>query len=185
MARRKAAIKLIRGIRMAHPPRSKPPIDFDLASTLAHHDAEIVTLGGRMTGVEQGMRSLEGTVQSGFGQISNTLAEMRGKSGPGLGDVLKIVLSGGALVGMSAAAITMLVNSFMKPELIELKDISAVLSTNDTIRTASEREELERLRELRRTAVEEDVERLQQAIGKLEEKLGWMPEVKRAGGKGF
>jgi hypothetical protein len=165
--------------------RQKPPIDFDLASTLAHHDAEIVTLGGRMTGVEQGMRSLEGTVQSGFGQISNTLAEMRGKSGPGLGDILKVVLSGGAIVGMSAAAITMLVNSFIKPELTQLKDSSVVLSSDYEARLSADRAELQRLREMRKDKIEGDVAELQKTIERLEEKLGWMPEVKRAGGKGF
>lgn len=170
---------------MAQPPRPKAQIDFDLASTIAHHDAEIVNLGGRMTGVEQGMKSLESTVQNGFGQISNTLAEMRGKAGPGLGDLLKVIATGGVIVGMSAAAITMLVNSFISPQLTELKDATVLLTKDREARVSREDEELSKLREARKEKIEKELGSLVKKIEEIEDRVGWSPAVKPAGGKGF
>lgn len=45
----------------------------DLVQTLAHHDAAINTLGGRMTGVERGMATLQTEVHSGFNALNTTL----------------------------------------------------------------------------------------------------------------
>jgi hypothetical protein len=45
----------------------------DLVQTLAHHDAAINTLGGRMTGVERGMATLQTEVHSGFNALNATL----------------------------------------------------------------------------------------------------------------
>lgn len=167
----------------AHKP--KPPIDFDLASTLAHHDAGITNLENRMTGVEQGMRSLEGVVQTGFSHLSNTLSEIRGRTGPGLGDILKVVATGGAVVAMASAAITMLVQSFISPELTELKDSARLFSRDHEARLSRDMDELRDLREARKDRIESEVGSLLSEVQAMKEKMGWAPEVRRAGGKGY
>lgn len=165
--------------------RSKQSIDYDLASTIAHHDAEIVTLGNRMSGVEQGVKSLEGTVQSGFSAISSSLAEMRGRTGPSLGTVVGTVAAGGAVVAMIAGAITILVQSTLSPELTELKDAARMLSRDHETRIARESKELQDLREDRRDRIESDVKAVAEQIEGLKEQTRWAPDVKRASGKGF
>lgn len=50
----------------------------DLLQTIAHHDAAITTLSGRMTGVEQGLKTLQGEVHSGFAGIQNTMTHQIG-----------------------------------------------------------------------------------------------------------
>lgn len=45
----------------------------NLMQTLAHHDAAISALGGRMTGVETGLRTLQGEVHAGFNALGSKL----------------------------------------------------------------------------------------------------------------
>lgn len=42
-------------------------------ATLAHHDAAIQNLGGRMSGVETGLRTLQGEVHAGFKDLGSKL----------------------------------------------------------------------------------------------------------------
>lgn len=51
----------------------------DLLSTLAHHDAAINTLGGRMTGVERGLTHLQGEVHTGFNGLATSLGHLNSK----------------------------------------------------------------------------------------------------------
>ena len=51
----------------------------EISQTLAHHEAAIATLGGRMTGVETGLRTLQTEVHSGFAQLSTTLHSLDSK----------------------------------------------------------------------------------------------------------
>lgn len=44
-----------------------------LLTTLAHHDAAIQNLGGRMSGVETSVRTLQGEVHSGFKDLGSKL----------------------------------------------------------------------------------------------------------------
>lgn len=45
----------------------------DPMATLAHHDAQISALGGRMTGVENQMRTLQGEVHTGFAAVQSSM----------------------------------------------------------------------------------------------------------------
>ena len=51
----------------------------EISQTLAHHEAAIATLGGRMVGVETGLRTLQTEVHSGFASITTTLHSLDGK----------------------------------------------------------------------------------------------------------
>lgn len=50
-----------------------------LAQSIAHHDAAIENLGSRMTGVEGGLRVLQGEVHSGFAGINSVMHKMDSK----------------------------------------------------------------------------------------------------------
>lgn len=54
-------------------------LDNKVLSTLAHHDAAIGNLSGRLTGVETGLKTLQGEVHSGFAGINKTLAATNSK----------------------------------------------------------------------------------------------------------
>ncbi len=45
----------------------------DPMTTLAHHDEQISALGGRMTGVETQMRTLQGEVHTGFAAVQSSM----------------------------------------------------------------------------------------------------------------
>lgn len=51
----------------------------DFRDMLAHHDAAIGALGGRMTGMERNFTSLQGEVHQGFNSLSTTLAGLNSK----------------------------------------------------------------------------------------------------------
>lgn len=53
--------------------------DDKVMGMLAHHDAEIRTLGGRMTGVESSIRTLNTEVNTGFAALHNTLNALDNK----------------------------------------------------------------------------------------------------------
>lgn len=47
--------------------------DGSLSAVLAHHDTEIKNLGGRMHGVETGLRTLQGEVHTGFASMQQAM----------------------------------------------------------------------------------------------------------------
>lgn len=55
-----------------HPPTG-------ITQQLAHHDAAISALGGRMTGVESGLKTLQGEVHQGFAGMGQTLTSLNSK----------------------------------------------------------------------------------------------------------
>ena len=157
----------------------------DLRALFAHHDVEIGALATRVGKVEQ-------TIESGFAKVGENFSKLEGiiirsdaKQGPGIGDVMKAVATGGAIVGMSAAAITMLVQSFISPELTNLKDTAQTLSKDHDLRIEHDAKELARLREDRKDKIETEIQTLSTTVNDLKDRIGWAPEVKRAGGRGF
>lgn len=56
-----------------------PESEREWATTIAHHDAAITNLSGRMHGVETGLRTLQGEVHSGFANLSNGLSTITSK----------------------------------------------------------------------------------------------------------
>ena len=47
----------------------------DFRTTLAHHDAQITNLGGRISGVENGLRTLQGEVHTGFANVTQNVTQ--------------------------------------------------------------------------------------------------------------
>lgn len=162
----------------------------DLISTLAHHDAAISTLGGRMTGVEAGLTSLQSEVSDldhkvgdGFAQLSSLVRENQAGKGPGMAEVLKVVATGGAVLAMSATAITVLVTSFTAPQLTKLESKADGLERDNDARLEAERNELQRLREQRRDRLETKLDELMGEVSGLKEKYQWSARVEPTGGK--
>lgn len=66
-------------VRSTMPGTGKTPYEgSEWAATLAHHDAAIGNLSHRMTGVETGMRTLQGEVHSGFSALKTELSALNG-----------------------------------------------------------------------------------------------------------
>lgn len=143
-------------------------ISTDFVRTLAHHDAEIASLGGRMTGVENEVRALGATVGKGFQEIMDRLSTFESQRGPGLGSILGFVATGGAVVGMSAAAITVLVTSFVSPPITKLEGQVARLTYYVERREEADRQDWIELRRARDRDTADDIRSLGKTVRQLE-----------------
>jgi len=151
----------------------------DLRGTLAHHDAAIQQLSTRVSHVETAIETGFAKAGDNFNELKSMLAKTEGQKGPGLGEIMKVIATGGAIVGMSAAGITMLVTSFVTPELTDLKGSTKVLASDHDARLDLERAELAALREKRRLEVETRLDELSKDLGGLKERFGWQAKVSR------
>jgi hypothetical protein len=113
---------------------------FHLVNQLAHHDAAIGALGSRMTGVEASLThvqervgALDNKVSAGFSSVEALIRENRATQGPSMPDVMRGLVTGGALIAMSAGAITVLVTSFVNPDLVALDHKTTALSERLTV----------------------------------------------------
>jgi hypothetical protein len=158
-----------------------------LINQIAHHDAAIGALSSRMTGVESTLAhvqdkvmGLDSKVSTGFSSLESLVREGKASQGPGLPEMLKGVATGGAIVGMSAAAITMLVTSFVKPELVTLQQATHDLKAREEIRSAAERSEYSAIKDRRRQQIDDVLEKLSEQAGRVPS--GWDATLKKGGG---
>lgn len=142
----------------------------DLLKTLAHHDAEIASFGGRITVVENAVSNLSDTVQKGFAGILERLSTMDSKRGPGFGAVLGWIAMGGGVISMSAAAITVLVTSFVSPPITRLEEKVVRLSHYVDRREEVDRQDYIELRRLRDRAVSDDILRIEKQLRQIEQR---------------
>lgn len=140
----------------------------DLLKTLAHHDAEIISLGNRMGGVETSVRQLASDVNKGFTTIADRLSAFDSQRGPGLGSILGFVATGGAVVGMSAAAITVLVTSFVSPPITRLEGQVQRLTYYVDRREEVDRQDFIELRRATAKGVADDIQRLEKTLRQIE-----------------
>jgi hypothetical protein len=77
----------------------------DLLTTLAHHDAAISTLGGRMSGVERSLSTLQGEVHTGFVGLGSKLDKIDARPTFNFGDTVRTVLSLAVLFSMVVGGI--------------------------------------------------------------------------------
>lgn len=159
-----------------------------LVNQLAHHDAAISALGSRMTGVESSLGhvqekvgTLDSKVSAGFSNLESLVREGKASQGPTLGELLKGVATGGAIVGMSAGAITMLVTSFVEPKVVSLETKTTWLEEREKERMEVDRTELHALKERRREYVDDTLDKLSAKAARLLELRSWDAEVKKVG----
>jgi hypothetical protein len=77
----------------------------DLSKTIAHHDAAITQLGGRMTGVEGGLLTLQGEVHTGFATLGSKLDKLDARPTVNLHESVRTVLSLAVLFSMIVGGI--------------------------------------------------------------------------------
>ena len=151
----------------------------DLRNTLAHHDAAIGQLSTRVSHVETAIETGFAKSNDNFAEIKGLLAQNAAQTGPGLGEIMKVIATGGAIVGMSAAAITMLVTSFVTPELTGIKGTTSVLAKDHEARIEYDREELTKYRDKRRQEVDERLNEMAKNLEVIKERFGWQAKVNK------
>lgn len=65
----------------------------DLSAVLAHHDAAINSLGGRMSSVETGLKTLQGEVHHGFAGLNSKLDRLDARPTFNFHQTIKTVLN--------------------------------------------------------------------------------------------
>lgn len=125
----------------------------DLTATLATHDAAITVLGGRMTGVESSVRTLQGEVHSGFSTLGSKLDKLDSRPQFDFHKTTKTVSSLVFLFAAVCAGIIYIVNS----------------------QNAAERARQEVLN----TALTEKVSKAESVLLKIDEKLDWQAVIER------
>jgi hypothetical protein len=138
---------------LAEEPEKMASIPSNLASTLAHHDAAISTLGGRMTGVESSVRTLQGEVHTGFVALGSKLDKLDAAPKFDFHQTTKTVLSLAVLFSMVCAGIIYITNA----------------------QSAAERAR----QEILANALSEKVSKTESILQKIDEKLDWAPVVEK------
>lgn len=128
-----------------------------LASTLAHHDAEIRTLGGRMSGVESGLKTLQGEVHRGFGDLSSKLDRLDARPTINLHQAVSTVLALAVLFSMVVGGIIWVTTTQFAGIVAKQEGI------NSSTQTRLERHEV--------------------VLEKLAERMGWVARIEPKGGR--
>lgn len=161
-----------------------------IQKTLAHHDGMIGNLAGRMSGVESGLNSAVSMIREmrdemvrtrdsataemlrnreetnkGFESLRIDIGNMKSEQGPGIGKMLSFLVAGAALIGMAAGGITILVTSFVSPDITKLK---ADNTTQQQALDLADKQMREEYRDLKRAADRRLIERLE----RIEERIG-------------
>ena len=96
--------------------------------------------------------------------------------------VINGIAKGGAIVAMSAAAVTMLVQSFIAPQLTMLSDASNALIKDRDYRVERDQIELAKLVDERKMRTEAELSALEKAVEELKERVGWNATVHKQRG---
>lgn len=134
----------------------------------AEVDQQLGVMTSEINGIKQAVRD-QGQM---LGKIFSTLDEIKGKQGPGIGQMLTISLAGCGIIGAAAAAITVLVTSIISPQLTRLEtqgqQQNALLNTLLEERSG----DYARLKDSAREQLERRLQRLESA----ESRLSWAPQ---------
>lgn len=145
-------------------------VSADLAVTLAHHDAEIESLGKRMGGIEEEVCNLSAAIQKGFANVGERLSTINSERGPGIGNIMTFVATGGAIVAMASGAITVLVTSFVSPPVTKLQGEVSRLTYYVDRREEVDRQDYIELRRLRDRSVSDDIRTLEKQLRQIEQR---------------
>lgn len=136
-------------------------------------DQQLGVLTTEVSGIKAQLRDQGETL----GKIFSRLDEIRGKQGPGIGQVLTITLSGAGIVSLAAGAITVLVTSFVSPQITRLETQS---HHHDAVVTQLLDEriyEFKRLKAAERAGVEERFRKLEEQVSQINAAAAWAPRV--------
>lgn len=156
----------------------------ELRDAVINHEAAISSLGGRIQGVEDGLKTVHADIASvksdmgvGFNAVMSEIRQNKAELGPRFGDLLKYIAIGGGLVGMSAAAITVLVTSFVAPDITALKTHSTSYQRDFDARIDEARQELTAFRNKERERLRDEIDSLRGDLVGIREKIGWLGKV--------
>jgi hypothetical protein len=147
------------------------PMPKDLTATLATHDAAINVLGGRMTGVESSVRTLQGEVHTGFSALGSKLDKLDSRPQFDFHQTTKTVLSLAVLFSMVCAGIIYITNSQNAAERARQEIIANALAEK-VGKTDSILEKID-------SKLEEKVNKTEGLLEKIEQKLDWAPTVEK------
>jgi predicted nucleic acid-binding Zn-ribbon protein len=150
-------------------------------STLAKHESEIHSLGTRVGSVEHKLDQLGTQVTAGFAEIKEMFGRSEATKGPPVYDVLKIAAIGGTLIAMSAGAITVLVTSFVAPDLTKLAAKTDALQGYTEADKAEARAEYLALKHEKSENLDKRLQSLGDELDALRARFAWAPTV--TGGK--
>lgn len=133
-----------------------------LHRTLARHDDMIIALTGRMTEVERSVKDLNAVMSKGFTEVTRQLGDMRANAGPGFGPLLSYLVAGAGLIAMCGGAVTVLVMSFVSPDVARLKQQAEALHMSVEAHEKSLREDYRDARRLQQWRILQRLDRLEE-----------------------
>ena len=148
----------------------------DVYRVLAHHDQQLGSLTTEVATIKVSLSEHGAILQ----EIRGALGDLKGSRGPGIGAIIKGVAGGGAIVAMSAAAITVLVTSFVAPDVTKLKTEGARTERYIEHQEASERKELTDYRRKEAARIDRSLDAMASSISELKARSGWTSHVEPA-----
>lgn len=134
-------------------------------------DQQLGVLSTEVSGIKTQLRD-QGQM---LGKIFSRLDEVAGRQGPGIGQILTITLTGGGIVSLAAAAITVLVTSFVSPAMTRLESKGEHLNAVVSQLLVERIDEFKRLKTAERDGFDERLRRLEARIER--KGLAWTPSV--------
>lgn len=134
-------------------------------------DQQLGVLSTEVSGIKTQLRD-HGQM---LGKIFSRLDEVAGRQGPGIGQILTITLTGGGIVSLAAAAITVLVTSFVSPAMTRLESQSQHLNAVVSQLLDERVDEFKRLKKSEREVLDERLSRLEEKVSR--KSLAWAPTV--------
>lgn len=136
-------------------------------------DQQLGVLSTEVSGIKTQLRD-QGQM---LGKIFSRLDEISGRQGPGIGEMLKIVLAGGGIVSLAAAAITVLVTSFVSPSITRLETQGQHHSSVVSQLLEERISEFHRLRAAEAERLETRLQKLERQVTAGANGLAWAPQV--------
>lgn len=143
--------------------------DDGLLKWRAEVDQQLGIMSSEINGIKSTLRDINQLV----GKIFSTLDEIKGKQGPGIGQMLTVILCGCGIIGAAASAITILVTSMISPQLTRLETQSEQHKVLLNALLDERKDELARLKDAAKQELERRLKRLESS----ESLLTWAPQV--------
>lgn len=140
-------------------------------------DQQLGVLTTEVSGIKAQLRDQSETLS----KIFTRLDEISGKQGPGIKHILTVVVSSVTILVAASGAITVLVNSFVSPQLTRLEAQGAHNNTVVSYLLSERIDEFKRLKDEDRERQNERFRRLEDQISRLSaaQPQNWTPSIKQ------
>lgn len=158
--------------------------DQDVRDAVINHEAYISALSGRITGVEDALKTvrvdisgIKRDMSTGFASVLQKISESKAETGQQWTKLLGGGAALAAILGGITYAITTLVNSNVAAPLVTLDTKVRHAEQQISDSKDEDRQELLQYRKDRKALVDRQIESIAQKIDRLEEKMQWAPRV--------